>query len=91
MIKQFDLYFSYGSASYKPSCRAVDRKTGETLASVTRDNWAEAEKAAINDAKKHYAYGPVPESKVIEIEVEDSWPQNVIKPVELTESEIVKP
>ena len=87
MKKEIDLYFLYGSASHKPSCRAIDRKTGETLASVTRDNWAEAEKAAINDAKKHFTCGPVPQSKIVEIEVEDSWPDNVI---ELKETMVVK-
>ena len=87
MKKQIDLYFLYGSASYKPSCRASDRESGEILAYCTRDNWTEAEKAAINDAKKHYANKPVPKPKTIEIEVEDSWPDNVI---ELKETMVVK-
>lgn len=85
MKKRIDLYFIYGSASYKPSCRVVDHESGEIIAYCTRDNWAETEKAATRDAEKHYAYGPIPKAKTIEIEVEDSWPDNAIKPVELTE------
>lgn len=87
MTKQIDLYFLYGSASYKPSCRAVDHDSGEILAYCVRDNWAEAEKAAIRDAEKHYAYGPIPKAKTVEVEVEDPWPDNVI---ELKEEAVVK-
>ncbi len=85
MKKPIDLYFAYGSASYKPSCQAIDLETGETLAFVTRDSWEQAEKAALQDARKHLAYGPVPQSKIVEIEVEDSFPENTIKPIELAE------
>ena len=87
MTKQINLHFLYGSASCKPSCRALDCETGEIVAYCTRDNWAEAEKAAINDAKKHYANKPIPKPKTTQIEVEDSWPDNVI---ELKETVVVK-
>lgn len=85
MKKSIELYFSYGSASCKPSCRAIDRESGEVLASVTRDNWAEAEKAALKDTEKHFTYGPIPKSKIIELEVEDSWPDNVVNLTEAVE------
>lgn len=88
MKKQIDLYFLYGSASYKPSCRAVDHESGEIVAFCTRDNWPEAEKAALRDAEKHYTYGPPPPSKTVDIEIEDSFPDNVI---DLTEIIVKKP
>ncbi len=72
MKKHISLSFVYGSASCKPSCQATDPETGFPLAFVTRDSWEEAEKGAIKDARKHFAYGPVPRSKIVEIEVEDS-------------------
>ena len=78
MKKQIDLYFLYGSASYKPSCRAVDHLTGEIVAFCTRDSWVEVEKATLRDTEKHYTYGPPPPSKIVEIEIEDSFPDNVI-------------
>ena len=79
MKKKIDLYFTYGSASLKPSCRAIIYENGAVIAYVTRDSWAEAEKAAIRDAEKHFTYGPIPQAKTVEIEVEDSWPDNVIE------------
>ena len=66
-----DLFFMFGSASVKPSCRVIDKKSGELLASVTRDSWEEAEKAAIREAEKHIATGGPPAARTIEIEVPD--------------------
>lgn len=87
MKKLVELYFSYGSASYKPSCRVIDKETGEVLASVTRDNWAEAEKAALKDTEKHFTYGPIPQSKIVDLEVEDPWPDNVVNLTEVVKGE----
>ena len=79
MKKFVDLYFNFGSKSVKPTCRVIDNRSGELLASATRDSWEEAERAAKKEAEKHFTYGPIPAPKTVEIEVQDP------EPIELTE------
>ena len=79
MKRIVDLYFQFGATSHKPSCQVVDVGSGEVLAFVTRDNWEEAEKAAIRETQKRLVVDRPPPHRTVEIEVPDP------DPVELTE------